>query len=138
MCVAQLRLHEGSKDAATAVRRVDADEAEACSWKVAARDGEVEGERAGTAHDRAVRPGTVHPLERDLVGEAPHALLGRDHSEVLAERKDGRGEFVEVPNRSHLERHQNSSGQYGIRAVRKRAAARSIASARNSRTRSAA
>src|SRR5436190_20524398 len=120
------------------MRRVDADDGDARRRQVAAGNAEVELECTRAADDRAVRPGRMHALGRDLVEEALHALLRRRHTEVLADREDGRAELVEILDGADLERHQKSSGQYGGRDVRNNMSARSSAPSLSSRTRSAA
>src|SRR5262245_604114 len=118
--------------------RIDADDAHAGRRQATSRHGEVECERAGSADDRAVLPCRVHALGGDLVEELPHALLGRRHAEVLADREDSACELVEIFDRANVERHQKSSGQYGGRGVRKSSSARASAPVFSSRTRSAA
>jgi hypothetical protein len=44
----------------------------------------------------------VHPLQRDQLEEALHALLGRRHAEVLPDREDRRGELVEILDRANV------------------------------------
>jgi hypothetical protein len=80
----------------------------------------------------------MHPLERQEARETLHALLVRDHAEVLADRENGARELVEVLDSPDVECGQKSSGQYGGRDVRKRSVARCSAPGFSSRTRSAA
>src|SRR5439155_21995944 len=54
--VLELRAHQRTQDAAPTVRRVDADDAHTGRRQIAARNGDVEGERRRAADDRAVRP----------------------------------------------------------------------------------
>src|SRR5207253_1975383 len=105
---------------------------------ISARNRDVEGEGRGPADDGTVRPRGVHTLERDLVEEALHALLGGSHPEVLADRENRGCELVEIFDRANVESRQKSSGQYGGRGVRNRASARASAPSFSSRTRSAA
>lgn len=79
----------------------------------------------------------MHPLEGQLIDPALRLLLDRDHAEVLADRHHRLREFLEIADRSNLEGHQNSSGQWGGRSVRKIAEARSSEPGFSSMTRAA-
>jgi hypothetical protein len=93
------------------VRRRYADDGDPGGRHIAAGHGQVECERSRAADDRFVRPRPVHALEWQQVREALHALLVRDHAEVLADRKDSARKLVEVLDGTDVEFAQKSSGQ---------------------------
>ena len=66
----------------------------------AAGNGQLERECAGAADDDAVLAARVHALDREVPREALHALLGRLHPEVLADREDRLAELLEVARRA--------------------------------------
>jgi hypothetical protein len=103
--VVELRTHHRTEDTASAMRRERADDRDAAGRDDRTRDGELERERAGAADDDPVLARGVHALDREVSREALHALLGRLHAEVLADREDRLAELVEVAAGPHLEAH---------------------------------
>src|SRR5205823_1183064 len=61
--IVELCAHQGTQDAAPAMRRVDADDAYTGCGKVSAGNAHVEREGRCAAHDCAVRPRGMHPVE---------------------------------------------------------------------------
>jgi hypothetical protein len=111
VCIVELRAHQRTQGATPPVRRQHADDADPCGPQLASRHRQAECERSCATDDRSVRPRPMHPLERQEARETLHALLVRDHAEVLADRKDGACELVEVLDSPDLECRQKSSGQ---------------------------
>jgi hypothetical protein len=93
------------------VCRQNTDDADSCGRQFAARHGQIEKKRARPTDDCVIRPRSVHALERQQGGEALHALLVRDHAEVLTDRKDRMRELVEILDSANVEGGQKSSGQ---------------------------
>ena len=110
MNVVELRPHHRAQDAAPAMGRERADDGHAGGRDDGAGDGQLERERARAADDRAVLAGGVHALDGQVLREALHALLGRLHAEVLADREDRLPELLDVLARLDAKAHDPVSG----------------------------
>jgi hypothetical protein len=77
----------------------------------------------------------VHAVERQHLEEALDRLVVELHAEVLADRLQRIAVLRVVCGGVNVERHQNSSGQYGGRGVRNSALAHSSAPGFSSSTR---
>ena len=117
--VVELGAHQGAQDSTAPVRRVGPDDRDARGRDDAARNREPEREGAGAADDAAVLPGGVHALDREVLREALHPLLGRIEPEVLPDREDRLPELLEVGAGRDPERHAIfSNGAYSTISLR--------------------
>ena len=105
MDVVELGPHQAAKNAAPPVRRVRADDRHARGRHDRPGDRQLEGERAAAPDDAPVLPDGVHALDREVLREPLHALLGRVEPEVLADREDRLPELLEIPRLPDSECH---------------------------------
>jgi hypothetical protein len=102
------------------VRREGADDGDPGGRHHGARDGQLEREGTRAADRDPVLPARVHALDREVLREALHALLGRVEPEVLADGEDRLAELLEVRAGRDGEAHESifSRGAYSTISLR--------------------
>jgi hypothetical protein len=105
MHVVELSAHHRAQHATAAMRREGAHDRHPGGRNDRPWNGQLERKGARAADDHAVLARRVHALDRQVLREALHALLGRLHAEVLPDREDCLAELLEVRAGRDGERH---------------------------------
>jgi hypothetical protein len=104
--VVELCAHHLAQDPAAAMRRIDADDGDARARKRAARNAEVERERACATDDLALLERRVHSLQADEADPALDRFVIGHRPEVLEDPVQRAGELRSVAARTGLDGHQ--------------------------------